>query len=82
MKQRIEPIILVAAVGFYVLAMTSQGLIPYLEKSLTRPETVVTVAGKVVARTSAAWSTSARAAGTATRSSCARSIATPTSGVP
>jgi cytochrome c oxidase cbb3-type subunit 2 len=49
MKQRIEPIILVAAVGFYVLAMTSQGLIPYLEKSLTRPETVVTVAGKVVA---------------------------------
>jgi len=48
MKQRIEPIILVAAVGFYVLAMTSQGLIPYLEKSLTRPETVVTVSGKVV----------------------------------
>ena len=46
---RIEPIILVAALGFYALAMTSQGVIPYLEKSLTRPETVTNVDGKVVA---------------------------------
>lgn len=46
---RIEPIILVAALGFYALAMTSQGVIPYLEKSLTRPETVRNVDGKVVA---------------------------------
>lgn len=46
---RIEPVILVAALGFYALAMTSQGLIPYLEKSLTRPETVTNVDGKVVA---------------------------------
>ena len=46
---RIEPVILIAAVGFYALAMTSQGLIPYLEKSLTRPETVTDVEGKVVA---------------------------------
>lgn len=46
---RIEPVILVAALGFYALAMTSQGVIPYLEKSLTRPETVTNVDGKVVA---------------------------------
>ena len=46
---RIEPVILIAALGFYALAMTSQGLIPYLEKSLTRPETVINVEGKVVA---------------------------------
>lgn len=46
---RIEPIILVAALGFYALAMTSQGVIPYFEKSLTRPETVTNVDGKVVA---------------------------------
>ena len=42
---RIEPVILIAALGFYALAMTSQGLIPYLEKSLTRPETVKNVEG-------------------------------------
>ena len=47
--KRIEPVILIAAVGFYALAMTSQGLIPYLEKSLTRPETVTTIGGQVVA---------------------------------
>ncbi|MGB8692412.1 MAG: cbb3-type cytochrome c oxidase subunit II [Steroidobacteraceae bacterium] len=47
--KRIEPVILIAAVGFYALAMTSQGVIPYLEKSLTRPETVTTIEGKVVA---------------------------------
>jgi cytochrome c oxidase cbb3-type subunit 2 len=46
---RIEPVILIAALGFYALSMTSQGLIPYLEKSLTRPETVTTIEGKVVA---------------------------------
>jgi len=46
---RIEPVILIAALGFYALAMTSQGLIPYLEKSLTRPETVKNVDGQVVA---------------------------------
>jgi cytochrome c oxidase cbb3-type subunit I/II len=46
--KRIEPVILIAAVGFYALAMTSQGLIPYLEKSITRPETVTTVDGQVV----------------------------------
>jgi cytochrome c oxidase cbb3-type subunit I/II len=47
--RRIEPVILIAALGFYALAMTSQGVIPYLEKSLTRPETVTNVEGKVVA---------------------------------
>ncbi|HEY2685963.1 MAG TPA: cbb3-type cytochrome c oxidase subunit II [Steroidobacteraceae bacterium] len=46
--RRIEPVILIAALGFYVLAMTSQGLIPYLEKSLTRPETLTDVEGHVV----------------------------------
>ena len=46
---RIEPVILIAALGFYALAMTSQGLIPYLEKSLTRPETVKNLDGQVVA---------------------------------
>ena len=49
--KRIEPVILIAALGFYALAMTSQGLIPYLEKSLTRPETVKNVDGQVVATT-------------------------------
>jgi hypothetical protein len=34
--QRIEPIILMAAVGFYVLAMTSQELLPLLEKKATQ----------------------------------------------
>jgi cytochrome c oxidase cbb3-type subunit I/II len=43
---RIEPIILIAAVGFYALAMTSQGLLPFLEKTVTRPETVKTVDGR------------------------------------
>ena len=47
--KRIEPVILIAALGFYALAMTSQGLIPYLEKSLTRPETVTNVEGQAVA---------------------------------
>jgi cytochrome c oxidase cbb3-type subunit 2 len=45
---RIEPVILIAALGFYALSMTSQGLIPYFEKSLTRPETVTTLEGKVI----------------------------------
>jgi cytochrome c oxidase cbb3-type subunit I/II len=45
---RIEPVILIAALGFYALSMTTQGLIPYLEKSLTRPETVTNIEGKVV----------------------------------
>lgn len=43
--KRIEPIILIAAVGFYVLAMTSQGIMPWLEKRTTRPGTVTTIAG-------------------------------------
>ena len=47
--RRIEPVILIAALGFYALAMTSQGLIPYLEKSLTRPETLTNINGEVVA---------------------------------
>jgi cytochrome c oxidase cbb3-type subunit I/II len=46
--QRIEPIILVAAVGFYALAMTSQGLLPYLEKKVTRPGVVKTIAGVTI----------------------------------
>jgi cytochrome c oxidase cbb3-type subunit 2 len=46
--KRIEPIILIAAVGFYALAMTSQGLLPWLEKTTTRPGTVKTVDGTTV----------------------------------
>src|SRR5260221_13950475 len=46
--QRIEPIILVAAVGFYALAMTSQGVLPYLEKKVTRPGGVKTIAGVTI----------------------------------
>src|SRR5882672_6244091 len=46
--QRIEPIILVAAVGFYALAMTSQGMLPFLEKKVTRPGVVKTIAGETV----------------------------------
>ena len=46
--QRIEPIILVAAVGFYALAMTSQGVLPYLEKKVTRPGVVKTIAGVTI----------------------------------
>ena len=38
--KRIEPIILGAGVGFYALAMTSQGLIPLLEDKVTHPKTV------------------------------------------
>jgi cytochrome c oxidase cbb3-type subunit I/II len=41
--KRIEPIILIAALGFYALAMTSQGLLPWLEKKTTRPGTVRTI---------------------------------------
>ena len=46
--KRIEPIILVAGVGFYALAMTSQGLLPFLEKTVTRPEIVTTIDGRTV----------------------------------
>ena len=46
--KRIEPIILVAAVGFYALAMTSQGILPLLEKDVTRPTTLKTIFGKTV----------------------------------
>ena len=46
--KRIEPIILIAAVGFYALAMTSQGLLPFLEKSVTRSEIVKTIDGSTV----------------------------------
>ena len=46
--KRIEPIILIAAVGFYALAMTSQGLLPWLEKKTTRPGTVQTIEGKTI----------------------------------
>ncbi len=45
---RLEPIILVAAIGFYGLAMTSQGIIPLLEKDITSPTTVKTVDGRTV----------------------------------
>jgi len=46
--KRIEPIILIAGVGFYALAMTSQGLLPWLEKKTTRPGTVQTIFGTTV----------------------------------
>ena len=46
--KRIEPIILIAAVGFYALAMTSQGILPLLEKEVTRPTTLKTIFGKSV----------------------------------
>src|SRR5437016_820360 len=46
--KRIEPIILIAALGFYALAMTSQGILPLLEKDVTRPTTVKTIDGKTV----------------------------------
>src|SRR5450432_2678344 len=46
--KRIEPIILIAAVGFYALAMTSQGILPLLEKDVTRPKTLKTIYGKTV----------------------------------
>ena len=46
--KRIEPIILVAAVGFYALAMTSQGVLPLLEKEVTRPTTLMTIDGRTV----------------------------------
>ena len=46
--KRIEPIILIAGVGFYALAMTSQGLLPFLEKTVTRVEVVNTIDGKTV----------------------------------
>jgi cytochrome c oxidase cbb3-type subunit I/II len=46
--KRIETVILVAGVGFYVLAMTSQGLIPLLEKDVTRPTIVHTIHGTTI----------------------------------
>jgi len=46
--KRIEPIILIAAVGFYALAMTTQGILPLLEKDVTRPTTLKTIFGKTV----------------------------------
>ena len=46
--KRIEPIILIAAVGFYALAMTTQGILPLLEKDVTRPTTLTTITGKTV----------------------------------
>ena len=46
--KRIEPIILIAAVGFYALAMTSQGILPWLDKKSTRTETVQTIYGTTV----------------------------------
>jgi cytochrome c oxidase cbb3-type subunit I/II len=46
--KRIEPIILIAAVGFYALAMTTQGLLPWLEKKTTRPGTIQTIYGSTV----------------------------------
>jgi cytochrome c oxidase cbb3-type subunit 2 len=47
--KRIEPIILIAAIGFYALAMTSQGILPLLEKEVTRPTTLKTIDGQTVA---------------------------------
>jgi cytochrome c oxidase cbb3-type subunit I/II len=46
--KRIEPVILIAAIGFYALAMTSQGILPLLEKSVTRPLTLQTIDGQTV----------------------------------
>ncbi|MGH9441024.1 MAG: cbb3-type cytochrome c oxidase subunit II [Thermoanaerobaculia bacterium] len=46
--KRIEPIILIAAVGFYALAMTSQGVLPWLEKKTTRPGIVRTIEGTTI----------------------------------
>src|ERR1700687_3052531 len=46
--KRIEPIILIAALGFYALAMTSQGILPLLEKNGTRRLTRRTIDGKTV----------------------------------
>jgi cytochrome c oxidase cbb3-type subunit I/II len=46
--KRIEPIILIAAIGFYALAMTSQGVIPLLQKAITRPTVVTKIDGTVV----------------------------------
>jgi len=46
--KRIEPIILIAALGFYALAMTTQGILPWLDKASTRVETVKTVYGTTV----------------------------------
>jgi cytochrome c oxidase cbb3-type subunit I/II len=46
--KRIEPVVLIAAVGFYALAMTTQGLIPLLEKEVTRPTKVRAVDGTMV----------------------------------
>jgi cytochrome c oxidase cbb3-type subunit I/II len=46
--KRIEPIILIAGVGCMALAMTSQGLIPLLEKEITTPTEVKTIYGTTV----------------------------------
>ncbi len=46
--KRIETVILIAGVGFYVLAMTSQGIIPLLEKEVTHPTHVRTIDGTTV----------------------------------
>ena len=46
--KRIETVILVAGVGFYILAMTSQGFIPLMEKDVTHPTTVHTINGTTI----------------------------------
>jgi cytochrome c oxidase cbb3-type subunit I/II len=46
--KRIETVILIAGVGFYVLAMTSQGIIPLLEKEVTHPTHVRTIDGTTI----------------------------------
>jgi len=46
--KRIETVILIAGVGFYVLAMTSQGIIPLLEKEVTHPTHLRTIDGTTI----------------------------------
>jgi cytochrome c oxidase cbb3-type subunit I/II len=46
--KRIETVILVAGVGFYVLAMTIQGFIPLMEKDVTHPTIVHTIDGTTI----------------------------------
>src|ERR1700694_848396 len=46
--KRIEPVILIAALGFDALAMTSRGRLLRLEREVTRPTTLKTIYGQTV----------------------------------
>ena len=46
--KRIEPVVLIAGLGFYALAMTTQGVLPLLEQEVTRPTQVRTVHGTTI----------------------------------